>query len=98
MTALNPDRTIYFVLCRYRSGMDWAARDIARTCKTCTIEDIRSGELPNVQQVIELNVAEFSSRDVTEDILREAGRDDTPPLGRQAFQDWKYDRERDYRK
>lgn len=67
--SLNPDRTIYLVLCRYRGGMAWAERIVDRTDKASTIEDIRTGELPDVQQVIELHVAEFSSRDVTEDIM-----------------------------
>ncbi len=70
--SLNPDRTIYLVLCRYKSGMEWPSRPVDRTCYIATVEDIRSGELPDVVTVIELNVAEFSSRDVTEDILEEA--------------------------
>lgn len=74
MANLNPDRIVYLVLCRYRSGTAWAERDIARTCLKCTMEDIRSGELPNVLQVIELNTAEFSSRDCTDDVLAECLR------------------------
>jgi len=70
----NPDRMIYLTLCRYRSGMAWAERDVARTNWQDTVEDIRSGELPDVVQVIEFNVVEVSSRDVTEDALSEAGR------------------------
>jgi hypothetical protein len=68
----SADRQIFLVLCNYgRHGLAWAERDIARTDKRSTIEDIASGELCAVVQVIELNVAEFSSRDVTEDIMTE---------------------------
>lgn len=72
---INPDRTIYFVLCEYNSGPAWAERVLDRTDKASTIEDIRSKELPNVIQVIELNPVEFSSRDVTEDMIAAARED-----------------------
>jgi hypothetical protein len=65
---------IYLALCHYRCGMAWAERDVARTGWNDTIEDIRTGDLPDVVQVIEFNVVEVSSRDVTEDALSEAGR------------------------
>jgi hypothetical protein len=65
--SINPDRMIYFVLCRYRDGLAWAERDAGRTNKRDTVLDITNGALPNVVQVIELNYVEFTSRDVTED-------------------------------
>ena len=79
---INPDRMIYFCLCDYgRHGLEWVARNPANMDHKDTVADIRSGELPNVVQVVELNVAEFSSRDVTEDILKLAGCwDFDPPL------------------
>lgn len=99
--ALNPDRQIFFCLCDFGArGLEWVARAPANMSRKETVIDIRSRELPNVVQVIELNVAEFSSRDVTEDILREAGRwdIDAPTLSPSerllAFQD----HARDYRK
>jgi len=70
--ALNPDRMLYFVLCRYGSGLAWAERDADRMGYKNTIDDIQSGELPNVVQVIEVNVAEIISRDVTGDMIVEA--------------------------
>lgn len=72
----DPDRQIFFVLCDYgRHGLEWVVRDPARMGRKDTIAAIRSGELRDVVQVIELNVAEFSSRDVTEDILGEVSFD-----------------------
>jgi hypothetical protein len=86
MTALNPDRQIFFVLCDYGArGLEWAARDPANMSRKETLIDIRSGELPNVVQVIELNVAEFSSRDVTEDILAECLKANFIDLGERLF-------------
>lgn len=69
---INPDRMIYFVLCNYRDGKAWAERDLGRTNRKDTLEDIMSGELPAVQMVIELNYVEFTSRDVTGDFVVEA--------------------------
>ena len=69
--TVKPDRMIYFVLCRYRDGMAWAERDLGRTNRKDTLEDIMSGELPAVVQVIELNYIEFISRDVTADFVFE---------------------------
>jgi hypothetical protein len=65
--SLNPDRMMYFVLCGYRDGPAWAERDISRTNKRDTLEDICNGALPKVVQVIELNFIEHTSRDVTDD-------------------------------
>ena len=65
--AINPDRMIYFVLCRYRDGLAWAERDAGRTNKRDTLEDICNGALPKVTQVIELNFIEHTSRDVTDE-------------------------------
>lgn len=73
---IKPDRMIYFVLCRYRDGLAWAERPLDRTHRKDTLEDIMSGELPNVVQVIELNYVEFTSRDVTGDFIVEARRDE----------------------
>ena len=101
--APTRDLTIYFVLCRYRDGLAWAERDVTRVGKRETIEDIRTGALPHVEQVIELQVSEFSSRDVTEDILQEVKHEaairwcqeaDVAAEGR----DWQRDHIADHRK
>lgn len=100
--ALNPDRMVYLVLCRYRSGLAWAERDVARTGWKDTVEDIRSGDLPDVVQVIEFNVVEVSSRDVTEDALSEAGRVCRPAFAALMSKSDQilasFDHARDYRK
>lgn len=75
-TSPNPDRMIYFVLCSYDGALAWAERDVGDTDKATTIHDIRSGELRNVVQVIELNYTEFSSRDVTGEMVVEARADE----------------------
>ncbi len=98
----KPDRMVYLTLCRYRSGMAWAERDVARTGWKDTVEDIRSGELPDVVQVIEFNVVEVSSRDVTEDALSESGRVCRPAFAALMSKSDQllasFDHARDYRK
>ena len=71
MSGIKHDRMIYFVLCAYRDGKAWAERDLGRTNRKDTLEDIMSGELPAVQMVIELNYTEFTSRDVTDEFVFE---------------------------
>ncbi len=65
---------VFFILCDLGSrGLEWVARDPARTNRADTLHDIRSGELPNVRQIIETEFTAqgLSSRDVTEDLLAE---------------------------
>lgn len=66
------DKMIYFVLCAYGSGQAWAERDPANMSRRETIIDIRSGELPNVLQVLECNPVEHICSDVTAELLDEA--------------------------
>jgi hypothetical protein len=75
--SLSPDRSIFMVLCRYGGGsLAWAERDAARTCRAATVEDIIKGELAAIVQIIEFNIAENWSRDVTEELMAEAPRPD----------------------
>jgi len=72
---------LYFTLCDLgycratgrKIGMEWVARDPANMSRHETLIDIRSGELPNVVQIIEVEFTAqgISSRDVTEDMLAE---------------------------
>ncbi len=67
-------QVVFFVLSDFGDrGMEWVARDPARTNRADTLHDIRSGELPNVRQIIETEFTAqgLSSRDVTEDLLAE---------------------------
>jgi hypothetical protein len=101
MTILNSDLMIYFVQCRYNSGIAWAERDSANMSRRDTIADIMTGDLSNVIQVLECNPVEHVCSDVTEDILSEAGvfvTDDTPPLTGQDAISARWDHERDQRK
>ena len=64
---MNNDRSIFFVLCQFRSGLEWVARDPANMSRKETLIDIRSGELPTVLQVLECNPCEHLCSDVTDD-------------------------------
>ena len=76
-----PTNVLYFVLvdhgyCRHTGkhvGRAWAERDPANMSRRETLVDIRSGELPNVVQILEVEFTSqgISSRDVTEDMLSE---------------------------
>lgn len=74
MNNLNMDRSFYFVLCQYKSGLAWAEREPANMTRRETVIDIRSGELPDVVRVLECNPVEGICRDVTEDILAEVNQ------------------------
>jgi len=77
----TPTNVLYFVLCDLgycrstgrKYGLTWAERDPGNMSRRETLIDIRSGELPNVVQIIEVEFTALgiSSRDVTEDMLAE---------------------------
>ena len=80
---------VYFVLCEMgrRLGTAWVERDPANMTRAETLIDIRSGELRDVIMIIETEFTGngLSSRDVTEDMLKEAGYDEPiPPSDRLA--------------
>lgn len=83
----NPDLMIYFVQCRYKSGLAWAERDPANMSRRDTIADICSGELPDVVTVLECNSVEHVCSDVTEDILAECLKANFIALGEKFFAD-----------
>lgn len=103
---LNPDTMQYFVLCRFKAGLEWVARDPANMSRRDTIADICSGELPDVVTVLECNPVEKICNDVTEDILAECLKanfialgekffaDEIAPLTGQDRIDWERDHER----
>ena len=64
---LRQDVIRYFVLCEYKSGLAWAERATHNMSRKETLIDIRSGELPNVQQILECNPFEHICSDVTYD-------------------------------
>lgn len=92
------DNMIYFVLCDYRSGRQWAARDPSNMDRTSTFRDIRSGELPNVVTLLECNPVENICNDVTDDVLPECFAAKVPRLSGQDAIDWQRDHARDQRK
>lgn len=99
-TAPCPDKMVYFVLARFSGGDAWVERDVERVNLADTIDDIRTGQIANVIQVIEVNIAEIISRDVTEDVMKAAGKwiDESPPLFGTDRVNWLHDRARDARK
>jgi len=76
-----PANVLYFTLCDFgycrttgrKIGQEWVARDPANMSRRETLVDIRSGDLPNVVQILEVEFTSqgISSRDVTEDMLAE---------------------------
>jgi hypothetical protein len=67
--APEPDTITVLCLVRYSTGLAYAERAPDRANLQDTIADIKSGDLKNVVRVIEFNTAEFSSRDITEDVI-----------------------------
>lgn len=94
------DRMRYIVVSGHHDGEYLPERDLADTDRATTVKDIRSGELLGVTTVIEINVTEGIVHDVTEDVLREAGKwqENQRPFTGQDLQDWLHDHERDRRK
>jgi hypothetical protein len=93
---MHPDRMFYIVVSGHRDGDYLPERDLSNMDRATTVADIRSGELLNVVHVIEFNIAERIVSDVTEDILKAAGKwhDDPRPFTGQDLQDWLHDHER----
>ena len=91
---------IYLCLCRFTGGDAWIERDVERVNLRDTTDDIRTGQITNVIQVIEVNIAEIISRDVTEDVLKAAGKwvEESPPLFGTERVNWLHDRAQDRRK
>lgn len=92
------DNTIYFVLCRFKSGLVWAERDPANMSRRDTIADIMTGDLENIVTILECNPVEHVCSDVTEDVLREAGVLLGIGMDGQDKIDWQNDHARDQRK
>lgn len=66
------DHNTFLILCRARSGALYLAeRDLADCDRQSTIQQIASGEFPDLVQVLEFNPVEGWSRDVTEDVAME---------------------------
>lgn len=99
-TSPNPDQMIYFVQCRYKSGLAWAERDPANMSRRDTIADIMTGDLEHVVTILECNPVEHLCSDVTEDILSAAGVfvTDEAPLSGQDKIEWLNDHRRAMRK
>lgn len=95
------DTMIYFVLCRYRSGLAWAERDPANMSRRDTIADIMTGDLENIVTILECNPVEHVCSDVTEDVLAEAGvllGIGIETLTGQDIIDWRNDHARELRR
>ncbi len=63
---------IHLVLADFdRLGLAWLERPVERTNRADTLHDIRTGEIKNVVQIIEIEFTPvgISSRDVTDDLM-----------------------------
>ena len=74
-----PTTVLYFVIAKYNGETYIPERDTSRMTRERTLQDIRSGELQDVTCIIETEFTphgldgHMHSRDVTEDMLAEAG-------------------------
>lgn len=82
------DRMIYLVTVAHKGGNYLPERDVSDLDRATTVKDIATGQIEDLVQVIEVNVAEHTSRDVTEDIARDVMNvwaNEAEPLA-----DWQY--------
>jgi hypothetical protein len=70
--SINPDHTLYLVICAHRNGPYVVEREVCDMDRATTLQHIKEGQFGSLARVIEFNTAEFSSRDVTEDMARDA--------------------------
>lgn len=70
--TINLDMMRYIVIADHRSGAFLPERDLCNLDRKTTVQDIATGQIEDVMHVIEWNAAEKTSRDVTDDIMREA--------------------------
>jgi hypothetical protein len=86
---MNLDQPFFAILCRNARAEFLAERSLAdTTSRTETIHDILTGQVEDVQRVIEFNPAEGTARDVSEDIAREIAGLLMEPIGRRDLRDF----------
>lgn len=88
----------YFVLADFgKAGIAWVERSVNDADRRTTVADITSGQWGDVMTILECNPVENICNDVTEELLREAGRWDEPlePIDTRAA---RFDHARDLRK
>jgi hypothetical protein len=66
-------QTIHFVLAHFGKdiGAAWVERSVNETDRATTIRDLIDMQIENPLQIIEVDVKDGTSRDVTEDVARE---------------------------
>jgi transcriptional regulator NrdR family protein len=82
------DRMIYFCTVATNSGDVVQERSVSDLDRASTVKDIAAGQIEDLVQVIECNVVEGTSRDVTSDIARDVMNiwaNEAEPLA-----DWQY--------
>ena len=86
---MNLDRSFFAILCRNARADFFAERSLPDTTSRAeTIADILTGQVEDVQRVIEFNPVEGTARDVSEDIAREVAGLLTEPVGRRDLRDF----------
>ncbi|HEY2137905.1 MAG TPA: hypothetical protein VGH49_18615 [Xanthobacteraceae bacterium] len=72
---MNLDRSFFAIVCRHGRDHFVAERRLGDACSRAeTVRDILTGQVEDVERVIEFNPAEGTSRDVSEDIAHEIAR------------------------
>ena len=86
---MNLDLSFFAILCRNARVDFLAERSLADTTSRAeTIRDILTGQVEDVQRVIEFNPVEGTARDVSEDIAREIAGLLAEPVGRRDLRDF----------
>ncbi|HEY0570076.1 MAG TPA: hypothetical protein VGD16_00910 [Enterovirga sp.] len=86
---MNLDRSFFAILCRNARADFFAERSLPDTTSRAeTIADILTGQVEDVQRVIEFNPVEGTARDASEDIAREIAGLLTEPVGRRDLRDF----------
>ena len=86
---MNLDRSFFAILCRNARVDFFPERSLADTTSRAeTIADILTGQVEDVQRVIEFNPVEGTARDVSEDIAREIAGLLAEPVGRCDLRDF----------
>ncbi len=76
--ALNLDMSFFSIICDLGNCLYSAETDLEDMKTDRIVADIRSGQLENVQAVLEFNPAEGWCNDVTSAVLAEALSDELP--------------------
>lgn len=71
MARRRAQSALYFVKCSFgKAGHAWIERNVNDTSRSTLINDLIGGQIENPLQILEVDPAEGTSRDVTEDLAK----------------------------